>query len=81
MYFMKTAQIKTLCCMRANSQEYVSRFIKGDLSMPASLWIEEIYALCYHNLWYELNLRVKHHISIIAIYSYNCLHVNTIVTV
>lgn len=48
---MKTAQIKTLIrCMRANSQEYVSRFIKGDLSMPASVWIEEIYALCYHNL-------------------------------
>lgn len=32
--------------MRANSQEYVSRFIKGGFS----LWIEEIYALCYHNL-------------------------------
>lgn len=50
---MKTAQIKTLCCMRANSQRYVSRFIKGDLSMSASVWIKEIYALCYHNLYTE----------------------------
>lgn len=38
--------------MCVNFQEYVSRFIKGGLS----LWIEEIYVLCYYNLYIELKV-------------------------
>lgn len=42
--------------MCVNFQRYVSRFIKGDLFMLVSVWIEEIYVLCYYNLYIELKV-------------------------